>query len=120
MNSTQNDWMVVAEELGQFLAKSPVMQTYREISATLSPDSPALQLRARLEAMYDDLIQRQTAGEIIPGGEIDAYYELESQVRAQPELARRDSALEKVKDLYTEVNQIITNQIGMNLLDLLK
>ena len=109
-----------AQELGEVLLASPIIQEHLKEIRESDAESEAVRLKARLEALYDDLVQRQAAGEILSGGEIDQYYDLEREVKQHPDLVRQAQALERVQDLMTGTHDLLTNEIGfsfMNLVD---
>ena len=109
-----------AQDLGEALSASPIIQEHLKEIRESDAESEAGRLKARLEALYDDLVQRQAAGEILSGGEIDQYYELEREVKQQPALARQAHALERVQDLMTGTHDLLTNELGFSFMDLVK
>jgi cell fate (sporulation/competence/biofilm development) regulator YlbF (YheA/YmcA/DUF963 family) len=110
----------LANALGRSLRESPEAHAYHEARQAAQDDDHAARLIARLDEMYDDLIQRQSAGEVLSAGEINAYYDLEQEVQQHPALANQARALERVKDLFTETHSLLTNELGLNLQDLIK
>ena len=120
MMITRNELIGLAGDLGEALGASPEVQAYQAAVNEMRADQRADQLSARLDEMYDDLIQRQAAGEVLAGGEIDAYYDLEREVADHPTLAAQSQALERVKDLLTETHGLLTNELGISLLDFIK
>ncbi len=120
MMKTRNELTDLAVNLGEALGASPEVQAYQTAARDTLADQRAVQLRARLDEMYDNLIQRQAAGEVLAGGEIDAYYDLEREVADHPTLAAQTQALERVKDLLTETHGLLTNELGISLLDFIK
>lgn len=107
-----------AEEFGRLLAESRAVEEVRRLRAEAESDPEALHLKAELERTYDDLMQRQAAGEILSRGEIEAFYELEQRVRAHPLLAGYERSLELLKDVFSEANQLLSRRLGFNLKDL--
>jgi cell fate (sporulation/competence/biofilm development) regulator YlbF (YheA/YmcA/DUF963 family) len=110
---------VAAEAFGKVLLGSPVMQEYRQSEAAAASDVDAVQLEAELMAMYDGLVQRQSAGEILSGGEIDAYYNLEREVRNHPLLMKRDRSREALKDYFSEAHGLLSDALGLNFKDII-
>jgi alkanesulfonate monooxygenase SsuD/methylene tetrahydromethanopterin reductase-like flavin-dependent oxidoreductase (luciferase family) len=106
-----------AEAFGKALAEIPAAVTYHEIAGEMEGDGEALRLKALLEMTYDELIQRQATGEVTRG-EIEAYYELEQRVRANPLLASHDARLEQVKDTFSEANELLSARLGFDFMDL--
>lgn len=109
-----------AEQYGKALAESALMQEYRQAEQALEADPDLLRLKAEADQVYDELTQRQSAGEVVPRGEIEAYYDLEQTVVSNPLLMRRDSCLERLKDFYSESNSILSGKLGINFVDLIK
>jgi cell fate (sporulation/competence/biofilm development) regulator YlbF (YheA/YmcA/DUF963 family) len=109
-----------AQDLGEALRSNQIIQVHLQEMSESDAESEAGRLKARLEALYDDLVQRQAAGEILSGGEIDQYYDLEREVKQQPALARQAKALERVQDLMTGTHDLLTNELGFSFMDLVK
>jgi cell fate (sporulation/competence/biofilm development) regulator YlbF (YheA/YmcA/DUF963 family) len=116
-----NDALIkAAQDLGDALLASPIIQEHLKEIRESDAESESVRLKARLEALYNDLVQRQAVGEILSGGEIDQYYDLEREVKQHPDLVRQAQALERVQDLMTGTHDLLTNEIGfsfMNLVD---
>jgi cell fate (sporulation/competence/biofilm development) regulator YlbF (YheA/YmcA/DUF963 family) len=109
-----------AERFGSALANSEPLREYQAALAALDADGGASAQKDHLEEVYDDLVRRQSRGEIIAQGEIEAYYALEQQVRSNPQLARRDAAFERVKDYFSEAHNILSDHLGVTFVDLVK
>ena len=119
--SPVNDALLqAAKDLGEALRASPIIQEHLKEIRESDAESEAGRLKARLEALYDDLVQRQAAGEILSGGEIDQYYDLERAAKQQPALARQAQALDRVQDLMTGTHDLLTNELGFSFMDLVK
>ena len=108
-----------SERFGKALAQSSALQGYRRASAEVSADAEAQGLKAMLEEAYDGVIRRQAAGEVLSGGEMDAYFDLEQRVREHTVLAQRDQAYEQVKDFFSEAHWILSGELGAQFIDLL-
>ncbi len=115
--SAKNEIIDLAAALGEALKASPEVQDYAEAAGEAQADPQALQLRARVDEMYNDLTQRQAAGEVLTRGEIELYYDLEREVEGHPALVKQTQALGQVKDLFTETHSLLTNELGFSLLD---
>ena len=109
-----------AVAFGQALADSDALREYRAALDAVSGDPDALRQKAELDEIYDSITQRQSMGEVVARGEIEAYYDLEQQVAANPLLSRRDSSLERVKDYFSEAHTILSDLLGVNFVDLAK
>ena len=106
-----------ARDLGKILANTPEAAEFQLAVEATASDPDAFRLKAELEATYDDLIQRQSAGEILSRGEIDAFYTLEQRVRSHPLLARHEASLERLKDVFSEAHNLLSGQLGFNFKD---
>ena len=109
-----------AIDFGQALAESEVLHAYQAAVAAVAADPEALRQKAELEEIYDALIQRQSMGEVVARGEIEAYYDLEQQVASNPLLAQRDASLERVKDYFSEAHNLLSDEMGVSFIDLAK
>ena len=105
---------------GSALATSQPVREYQAALQALQADNYASAQQDHLEDIYDDLVRRQSEGEILAQGEIDTYYQLERRVRANPLLAQRDAALERVKDYFSETHHILCDHLGITFVDLVK
>lgn len=105
----------LARRLGEALRASREVQAYQQASQEVAADHQARQWSTELETTYARLIQRQAAGEIIPLHEIEAFYRLEHQVSTHPLLLRQSHALESLKDLFTETHALLSDELGINL-----
>ena len=107
-----------AEAFGKALAQTSAVQGYVQAASEHGGDAEARRLKAELEHTYDALIQRQAAGEVISRGEIEAYYDLEQRVRANPLVARHEDHLEQVKDVFSDMHTLLSSHLGVNFKDL--
>jgi cell fate (sporulation/competence/biofilm development) regulator YlbF (YheA/YmcA/DUF963 family) len=117
MMVAKNELTELAAALGEALSAAPEVQAYLKAAAEAQADPQASQSKARLDEMYNDLNQRQAAGEVLSGGEIDMYYDLEREVEEHPALIKQTQALGRVKDLFTETHSLLTHELGFSLLD---
>lgn len=107
-----------ARALGEAVRENAAAQAHLQAAQRCAADAQAQRIKARLEATYEDLLRRQTAGEVLSTGEIDTYYQLEREVRANPALAQEEQALDQLKDLLTEIHGLLTNELGFSLRDM--
>lgn len=108
-----------AYRLGEALRSSREVQAYRQVSQEVAADHQAGQWSAELESTYARLLQRQAAGEIIPLYEIEAFYRLEHQASAHPLLLKQSRALESLKDLFTETHALLSDELEINLREII-
>jgi cell fate (sporulation/competence/biofilm development) regulator YlbF (YheA/YmcA/DUF963 family) len=106
-----------AKAYGKVLSETPAVEAFRQVAAEMNAYGDTLRLKAELELAYDELLQRQASG-LVTRGEIEAYYELEQQVRANPLLSRYDSSLEQLKDTFSEAHNLLSAQLRFNFKDL--
>ncbi|MBN1370363.1 MAG: YlbF family regulator [Anaerolineaceae bacterium] len=109
-----------ASELGSALRQSPMMQAYLEACAAVEADLRARELEAEVQALADELTQRQAAGEMLSSAELDHFYRLRSEVRSNPLLAERDRCFELLRSLFSRVNDDLSGAMGINFSELLQ
>ena len=109
-----------AGELGAALRQSPIMQAYLEACAAVEADPRARGLEAEVQALADELTQRQAAGELLSAGELDRFYRLRSDVRSNPLLAERDRCFELLRSMFGQVNDDLSGAMGINFSELLQ
>lgn len=107
-------------ELGAALRQSPIMQAYLEACAAVEADPRARGLEAEVQALADELTQRQAAGEMLNAGELDHFYRMRSEVRSNPLLAERDRCFEQLRSLFGRVNDDLSGAMGINFSELLQ
>lgn len=123
MDETQpfsQEVLQAASELGAALRQSPIMQAYLEACAAVEADLRARGLEAEVQALADELTQRQAAGEILNSSELDHFYRLRSEVRSNPLLAERDRCFEQLRSLFGRVNDDLSGAMGINFSELLQ
>lgn len=108
-----------AHRLGEALRSSRAMQAYLQASQEVAADPQAGQWSTELESTYACLLERQAAGEIIPLQEIEAFYHLEHQANAHPLLRKQSRALDLLKDLFTETHALLSDELGINLREII-
>ena len=120
MDKISPDVHQAALKLGEALKASRTVLAFLDAQRELDADPEAAALKARLAEVYDSIIARQSAGQVIPSGEIDEYYALENQVHSRPSLSNQEARLDELKDLMSETNELLSNALGINLLDLIQ
>jgi cell fate (sporulation/competence/biofilm development) regulator YlbF (YheA/YmcA/DUF963 family) len=103
-----------ARELGVSLRQMNFMRDYLEVMDELENNSEAMQLEEQLFSMYDALIVRQQAGEVLSHDETQAFYELRRQVQEHPLILKRDYLLRSLKPSLAEVAGEISAQLGVD------
>jgi cell fate (sporulation/competence/biofilm development) regulator YlbF (YheA/YmcA/DUF963 family) len=107
-----------AAELGAALRQSPSMRAYLEACAAVEADPRARSLEGEVEALADELTQRQASGEMLSSGELDHFYRLRSEVRSHPLLAERDRQFELLRATLGRVNDDVSGALGLNFSEL--
>lgn len=107
-----------ASELGEALRQSPVMRAYLDACAAAEADPRAGSLEAEVEALAEELTQRQASGEMLSSGELEHFYRLRSEVRSHPLLAERDRQFELLRSTLGRVNDDVSGGMGINFSEL--
>jgi cell fate (sporulation/competence/biofilm development) regulator YlbF (YheA/YmcA/DUF963 family) len=94
------------------------MQAYLDACAAVEADPRARSLETEVEALADELTQRQASGEMLSSGELDHFYRLRSEVRSHPLLAERDRQFELLRAALGRVNDDISGTLGVNFSEL--
>jgi len=103
-----------AEELGRSLSTSDTVQTYLAAQAQLEADADASALDNRFQALYQDLLARQRAGEDLPEKELNEFYRLREQVQTHPLIVERDLAQGELKAYFADVALELSVQLQMD------
>lgn len=103
-----------AEALGEALAMSDVVQQYLQAQARLEADPEAKALEERFQALYQDLLARQQAGEELPQNEVQGFYALRFEVQQHPLIAERDFALSQLKGYFADVAFELSTWLGVD------
>lgn len=103
-----------AEELGRSLGASYAVQSYLAAQAQLEADADASALDNRFQALYQDLLARQRAGEELPQENLNEFYRLREQVQTHPLIVERDLALGELKAYFADVALELSVQLQMD------
>ena len=109
-----------ALEFGRVLGSNPIVRKYLDVEQRMAVDAEAGPLKLQLDELYGEFIERQAAGGVISAGELDAYYALERRVHNHPLLLEQDDRKDQVKDLFSEVNELLSSVLGVNFVELTK
>jgi cell fate (sporulation/competence/biofilm development) regulator YlbF (YheA/YmcA/DUF963 family) len=104
--------ITAARSLGRTLRKDADIQAYLAALERLEADQEAQELEGRLYDLFDQLTTRQQAGEQLSRTEIEAFYALRSQVRANPHISERDAVLQALKPFLADIVEVISSRIG--------
>jgi cell fate (sporulation/competence/biofilm development) regulator YlbF (YheA/YmcA/DUF963 family) len=101
-----------ARSLGRILRKDAYVQAYLAVLERVEADKEAQELESRFYNLFEQLTTRQQAGEQLSRTEIDAFYALRSQVRANPHISERDAVLQVLKPFLADIAELISSRIG--------
>ena len=114
------DTRITAQLLGRALRKESYVRDYLHAAEQVEADTEASALEARLFSLFNQLTQRQQAGEQLTRQEVDAFYTLRRQVQANPHVAERDSVLQALKPYLAEIADEISSALGVDYIGLAK
>jgi cell fate (sporulation/competence/biofilm development) regulator YlbF (YheA/YmcA/DUF963 family) len=109
-----------ALDFGKVLGSNPIVQKYQEAQRRLDADTQAVQLKQQMDELYGEFMARQAAGGVISANELDVYYALERQVHSQSVLLEQEDRKDEVKDLFSEVNELLSSVLGVSFVELVK
>lgn len=107
-----------ARALGEVLRQADAVQIYLRARADCEADAALVAQEAHVQAVYEELVARQRAGEDLPREEVERFYALRQRVQSAPRIRARDTALTDVKRLFVEAGTAITNQLGVDFTEL--
>lgn len=102
-----------ARSFGESLREDEVVQNYLAAGEAVQADTEARELDERSQAMYDGLVERQTAGEQLAREEVRAYQELNRQAQSHPLIAEREANLSFVKTYFVNVALDLSRELGV-------
>lgn len=109
-----------ASALGKSLYEDEFMRPYLQTVAEYQSDHEAVELENQLYELYEELVNRQQAGEQISREETKAFSELRQRVQSHPLIARRNNALQMIKPFLADVADDISILLGVDYTTLVK
>lgn len=103
-----------AQAMGQALHEHETVQNFLAAQARLQANPEANNLDLRFQAMYQNLAERQRAGENLPGAEIEEFRALRDQTQHTPLISERDAALQTVKNYFIVVGDPFSQTLGVD------
>lgn len=103
-----------AEALGESLRASEPVSIYLQAQARLQADAETSALENRLTRLYQDLIARQQAGELLSQTEVDGFYALRDRVSSHPVVTERDAALSQLKSYLADIAAELSEPLGID------
>lgn len=103
-----------AQVLAEAIRAHQSIEQYLLADAALQADPETRDLDQRYQAMYDNLVARQRAGELLPQDELDAFYELQALVRELPLLQDRSMKLTAAKGYLQQLGADFNQKLGLD------
>ncbi|MCX8025826.1 MAG: YlbF family regulator [Thermanaerothrix sp.] len=103
-----------AQALGESLRRHPMVQAYHEAVVRCEADPEAVDLEARLHALYTDLVRRQERGEVLTRAEVQFFNNLKQQVYQHPCIRAREDALAALKPYLASIADELTQRLGVD------
>ncbi len=107
-----------ARIFGRSLRQHKAVQRYLEAQARLDADPSVRDLDERFRTLYQELGDRQRAGERLTPHELNEFYALRSQVQENQLIADRDNALNEVKEYFIVVGLQFNQALGIDFVTL--
>ena len=110
----RDDVKQAAQTFGQAVRANQTVEWYLLADAALQADPEARGLDQRYQALYESLVARQKSGELLPQDELDAFYELQEQVREHPLLQDRNKKQEVAKGYLQHLGADFNQKLGLD------
>lgn len=107
-----------AQRLGETLNSSPTVQAYLQAEAAVQNSQELQQMEAKLDQVYNDLVRRQQAGEMLYPYEVNEFYKLRDQFVGHPLIKQRSASLEAVKTLFQQAGSAMSSIMSVEYTDL--
>jgi cell fate (sporulation/competence/biofilm development) regulator YlbF (YheA/YmcA/DUF963 family) len=104
----------LARQLGENLHQSEIVQAYLAADREFQPDIAARTMSERLVAWQDELIARQSAGELLSQADVDEFYALRQQVAFQPSAMKRQEALDDLKIYFMGISAELSQRLNVD------
>lgn len=103
-----------AQVLAEAIRAHQSIEQYLLADAALQADPETRDLDQRYQAMYDNLVARQRAGDSISQDELDDFYALQVQVRDHPLLQDRSRKLTVAKGFLRHLGADLNQKLGLD------
>lgn len=104
----------VAKELGESLGANVDVQALIQAEAALESSVELEVLDAEIQQVYDNLVTRQRAGEVLSPQEINGFQKLKEKLYAHPLVTERDARLKAVQALFSQAGGTISGILGFD------
>lgn len=109
-----DDIKQAAQAMGQALHEHETVQNFLDAQARLQATPEANNLDLRYQTMYQDLLERQRAGETLPPADIEAFRALRDKTQINRLITERDAALQTVKNYFIIVDANFSEALGFD------
>lgn len=104
----------LARQLGEALHQTRAVQAFLAADHEFQVDLTARTMSERLFALQDELIARQSAGELLSQAEVDEFYTLRQQIALQPSVLKRQEALDDLKLYFMSISADLSQHLGVD------
>lgn len=104
----------LARQLGEALHQTRAVQAFLAADREFQADLTARTMSERLFALQDELIARQSAGELLSQAEVDEFYALRQQIALQPSVLKRQEALDDLKLYFMGISAELSQRLGVD------
>lgn len=113
-----DDLQQAAQVFAEAVRANQTADRYLLADAALQADPEARDIDQRYQTMYESLVTRQRAGELLPQDELDTFYELQSQVREHHLLQDRNKKLAMAKGYLQHLGAEFDQKLGLDYITL--
>ena len=103
-----------AQVLGAALKNTPEMQAFEQANAAARADAQVNALEADVLALYNTLIARQQAGQVLAQYDLNRYYKMRDELVRHPLIEARDVRMKDVKALFETAGGAISSVLTMD------
>jgi cell fate (sporulation/competence/biofilm development) regulator YlbF (YheA/YmcA/DUF963 family) len=109
-----DDLKQAAQVFAEAVRANQTVERYLLADAALQADPEARDLNQRYQAIYENLVVRQRAGELLTQDELDALNELQAQIREHPLLQDRNRKLTVAKGYLQHLGADFNQKLGLD------
>lgn len=103
-----------AKELGEALGANADVRGLIQAETELESSTELRALDGELQRVYEDLVRRQRAGEVLSPQEINGFQKLKEQLLGHPLVIERDARLKAVQGLFGQAGSTISSVLGFD------
>lgn len=113
-----DDVRQAAHRFGEAMRANQTVERYLQADAALQTAQEARELDQHYQAVYDNLVTRQRAGDAISQDELDVFYALQAQVRDLPLIQDRNRKLAVTKGYLQHLGADLNQKLGLDYIEL--